>query len=197
MGRWAVVLAIALVAAGCSGGGSSTTTEVQTTASTAPDDPTAPTSESLAANEGFLTLPTGFADCGATILTSGWPTTTVFNDEITLSCLNDAIASQTASQYVYWGRDQTGGISGLIIRVNTLGVLTVIDYTVDAAGNVESSDQTCAELQSGMGQPPVCATPADSAGGSVETTVPGRSQSDHSRDRGGQSPPSTGDRQAP
>jgi hypothetical protein len=152
------VIAVALLLAACSGTGTTSTTGTGSSSSPAgPDDPTAPTEDSLAANESFLAVPAGYQDCGETVLTSGWPTTTLYFAETELACINDAIASHTPSQYVYWGRDGNGGVTGTIIRVNPTGPLSVIGYTVDSTGTVVSSERSCADIAGDVGQPPVCA----------------------------------------
>jgi len=144
------LLVIGMLAAACGTSSAPSTTE--------PEDPGMPTEVALAANEVFLVeMPAGYADCGATVLTSGWPTTTAFNPDTSLSCLNAAIESGTPSQYAYWGRDGTGGISGSVVRLKEDASLTVIDYHVDSEGNVSSTSQDCHELKTDVMQPPVCA----------------------------------------
>jgi hypothetical protein len=126
--------------------------------STEPEDPGVPTEAALAANEVFLVeMPAGYADCGATVLTSGYPTTTAFNPDVSLTCLNRAIETGTPSQYAYWGRDGTGGISGAVVRLGEDASFTVIDYRVDSEGKVTSTSQQCDELGPDVMQPPVCA----------------------------------------
>lgn len=195
MRRLIVTLALALLVASCSGGGTSTTSEGETTLPTNPDDPTAPTSGALAANEGFLAIPVGFADCGISVLTSGWPTTTAFNPETDLACLSEAIASQIPSQYAYWGRDGSEGISGVIIRVNESSPLTFIDYTVDPSGNVESTVYTCVDLETDFARPPVCINPEEagdqSAGSSDSMPSDPRTDGRRPPDRSGSEPGTT------
>jgi hypothetical protein len=193
MRRVALTLALALLVAACSSG-TSTTTEPETTQPANPDDPTAPSSVALAANEGFLAIPVGFADCGVSVLTSGWPTTTAFNPETDLACLNEAIDSRLPSQYAYWGRDESGGISGVIIRVNESSPLTFVDYAVDASGNVESTVYTCVDLETDVARPPICVNPeetgGESSGSSDSTPSDQRSDGRRQSDRSG-SPPGT------
>ncbi len=144
------LLVIGMLAAACGTSSEPSSTE--------PGDPGVPTEAALAANEVFLVeMPAGYADCGATVLTSGYPTTTVFNPDVSLTCLNAAIESGTPSQYAYWGRDGTGGISGAVVRLGEDASLTVIDYRVDSEGKVASTSQQCDELESDVMQPPVCA----------------------------------------
>jgi hypothetical protein len=146
------LLVAAVLMSGCG-------TDTGASSSTQADDPGVPTEAALAANEIFIvSMPDGYADCGATVLTSGWPTTTAFNPESALTCLNDAIATGTPSQYAYWGRDGTGGITGAIIRVQEDTPIEFIEYSVDAVGTVTSQQRTCSELTSGFQQPPICAS---------------------------------------
>lgn len=185
-----VIVLVGVVAAGCGAGASASTDQPVTTTSAAdPDDPSAPTDASLAANDGFLVVPDGYADCGSSILTSGWPTTTVFNPEVELTCLNEAIGSNTSSQYAYWGRDGAGGIDGTIIRVNASQPLTFIDYTVDSSGNVGNRIYACVELESDIAQLPVCVHPEETADPGAGTSEPTQRSEDgrqppRSRDRG-------------
>jgi hypothetical protein len=147
----ATLFIVAALLAGCG-------TDQAASSTTEQVDPGVPTGAALAANEVFIvSMPDGYADCGTTVLTSGWPTTTVFNPETTLTCLNDAIASGTPSQYAYWGRDGTGGIEGVIIRVQAEAPIALIAYSVDATGAVTSQERTCSQLTSGIQEPPTCA----------------------------------------
>jgi hypothetical protein len=185
-----IVVLVALLATACNAPSSASTDQPATTSATDPDDPSAPTGGSLAANEGFLVVPDGYEDCGASILSSGSPTTTVFDPEVELTCLNEAIESNTPSQYAYWGRDEAGSITGTIIRVNASQPFTLIDYTVDSAGNVDSSVYECFELESDDDQLPVCVLPDEAVnrgGGPSEPTQPrsGDSRPPRSGSRGG------------
>ena len=59
----------------------------------------------------------------------------------------------------FFGRDNEGGIAGLIVRVGGTDDITVIDYHIDPEGVVTSSETACVVLDtSGMG-PPTCIEP--------------------------------------
>ncbi|NNF11415.1 MAG: hypothetical protein HKN74_14145, partial [Acidimicrobiia bacterium] len=96
-----------------------------TTATTAdPSVGTPATDQALAAAEAFRAVPDGYQDCGHTNLTSGWPTTTIFNAEIGAVCITDAAASGTRSQQSFSGRDNAGGLDGRIVRVEGIEDIT-------------------------------------------------------------------------
>lgn len=147
--RWGAALVSLSLLSACSNGGS---------VDTEPTESLAPTDAALAANERFLEVPNDLLDCGATVLTSGWPTTTVFNPEISSRCILDAAQAKEPAQYAYWGRDGTGGITGVVIRVNELSPITVVEYSVDAAGGLDSAEEPCAALETESLEPPQCAS---------------------------------------
>jgi hypothetical protein len=150
----ALVVAVLVAGAGCSDN------NPEGAESTSPADPTestAPTDAALAAGEAFRVVPGGHDDCGATVLTSGWPTTTAFNSEIAAQCIVAAAVSGDPAQYAVWGRDGRGGIVGTIIRVDGPDMIVFIDFAVDPEGRTDSSDAPCRELASSPFAPPVCA----------------------------------------
>ncbi|MBT8202436.1 MAG: hypothetical protein KJO87_03930 [Acidimicrobiia bacterium] len=128
-----------------------------TTATTAdPSVGTPATDQALAAAEAFRAVSDGYQDCGHTNLTSGWPTTTIFNAEIGAVCITDAAASGTRSQQSFSGRDNAGGLDGRIVRVEGIEDITVITYHVEPEGTVSSDQITCAELVAPSNEPPSC-----------------------------------------
>lgn len=141
------VLVVLVLASGCSNDG---------TEDTELGESLAPTEVALAADEAFRSVPGGYDDCGATVLTSGWPTTTIFNPEVSARCIVNAADSGISAQYATWGRDGVGGIVGTIIRVNGPGDITFIEYGVDADGNVDSADTPCQRLTVESFEPPGC-----------------------------------------
>jgi hypothetical protein len=157
------VMVAAVVLVGCS----DTTEEPDATAgaessvSVEQTDPllgTPPTAEAEATNNDFILVPVDVLDCGTSILTSGWPTTTVFVAEIEAECILAAAKSGTPAQQTFWGRDDRGGIDGTIIRVDGPGAVTAVDYDIDPEGNLISGDTTCQELSVGSFEPPACLT---------------------------------------
>jgi hypothetical protein len=159
----AAVMVAAVVLVGCS----DTTEETDATAGAESSvaveqtDPllgTPPSAEAEAMNNDFILVPGDLLDCGTSILTSGWPTTTVFVAEIAAECILAAANSGTAAQHTFWGRDDRGGIDGTIIRVDGPGAITAVDYYIDPEGNLTSSDTTCQELSVGSFEPPACLT---------------------------------------
>lgn len=110
----------------------------------------------VAADEEARLVPAGYADCGSVNLTSGWPTTTVFNVAAQGECITQAEASGEPAQHAFSGRDNEGGMVGSIVRVSGPEDVTVISYHIDPEGVVTISTTTCVGLQtSGIG-PPTC-----------------------------------------
>ena len=89
-------------------------------------------------------------------MTSGWPTTTVYNPEIAATCILDASAARSLAQYAYWYRDGGGGIYGVLIRVNAASPITVTEYGISPDGELARSDSDCSLLSSGGFEPPFC-----------------------------------------
>ncbi len=161
-----LLAAIVVLVAGCGDDATEETEPVDgssapTQAATEQTEPaatdSAPTQTAMDSNEEFLAVPGGYADCGATILTSGWPTTTAFNPELSSECILDAAGAGDTAQQAFWGRDNVGGIDGTILRVEGPGEITSIAYHVDPDGNVASSQQECSALESISFEPPSCA----------------------------------------
>ena len=126
------------------------------TPSTDTGDGTPASELAVAADQEMRAVPDGYVDCGSVSLRSGWPTTTVFNTEMQGECITQAAASGEPSQQAFSGRNNEGGIVGSIVRVNGPDDLAVIDYHIDPAGSVTSSETTCTGLDtSGIG-PPTC-----------------------------------------
>jgi hypothetical protein len=125
-------------------------------ASTDDADGTPASDLAVAADEETRLVPAGYADCGSVNLTSGWPTTTVFNVAAQGECIIQAETSGEPTQQAYSGRDNEGGMVGSIVRVSGPEDATVIDYHIDPEGVVTISTTTCVGLQtSGIG-PPTC-----------------------------------------
>lgn len=149
-----VILAIAL--ASCSSTNTNETT-ASTPATTAdPSVGTPATGQALAAGEAFRAVPGGYLDCGHTNLSSGWPTTTVFNSEIGAVCITEAARTGTPSQQSFSGRDNAGGLDGRILRVEGASEIKMISYHIDPNGAVSSTEMTCQELTEPISEPPLC-----------------------------------------
>ena len=116
-----------------------------------------PTERALFANEEHLRTPAGFADCGSTVMTSGWPTTTAFNPEISAQCIMDAALLGQPSQYSYWWRTGAGGLQGVVIRVAGPDDIRAMEYTVGADGILDGVFEPCSSLEIIHGEPPFCA----------------------------------------
>lgn len=147
--RLAVVLGIGLLTASCALRASDTPTTVS-----GQDVP--PTELAQDADESIRVVPDGYADCGTTLLSSGWPTTTAYLPEVSASCIVEAVATGNRAQYSYTQRDNAGGIQGTIVRVEGQGSVTELSYTVDAEGNSTTVRVTCASLLVADFAPPVC-----------------------------------------
>ncbi len=115
----------------------------------------APTEAAVAADREFRVVPEGFADCDSVVLTSGWPTTSVYLESRN-DCLLDAATAGTPAQYSYTGRDLAGGMTGTILRVLGPGEIRMINYAVSPSGTVTDAETTCAELTT-QDLLPVCA----------------------------------------
>ncbi len=146
--RWGIVVLIVGLLAAC---GDNPAGEDEDPGGSQP-----PTEEAMAANAEFLAPPIGYEDCGTTVMTSGWPTTTSYNAEISARCILDAADVNSLAQYGYWSRDGRGGIQGVVIKVNAASPLTVTEYGVDSEGAVSSVSENCSLLTSDSFQPPSC-----------------------------------------
>ncbi len=151
-----VILAIGL--ASCSSTDTTKTT-TDTTATTADSSVGTPaTDQALAAGEAFRAVPDGYLDCGHTNLSSGWPTTTVFDSEIGAVCITEAARTRTPSQQSFSGRDNAGGLDGRILRVEGASEVTMITYHIEPDGAVSSTRVTCQELTEPISEPPLCSS---------------------------------------
>ena len=148
MVRWGVTVLLACLIAACA------ETPVEVDDDAAVSEP--PTEAATAANSDFLEPPIGYEDCGTTVMTSGWPTTTAYNAEISARCILNASDVNRLAQYAYWYRDGNGGIHGVLIRVNAASPMTVTEYGVDSAGVVSSVDESCRLLTGDGFEPPSC-----------------------------------------
>lgn len=150
-----MIIALILATTACVSTSSVDTGASDTTQDTAPSGTTAttvsipedgaPTDEAVAADQEFRVVPDGFADCDSVVLTSGWPTTSVYVESRN-DCILEAAASGTPAQYSYTGRDLAGGMAGTILRVLGPGEILMIDYAVSPSGTVTDEETTCAEL---------------------------------------------------
>ena len=121
-------------------------TSVPTTTWSPPaDDPTQPSPAAVAADREFRVAPSELFDCGVHVRTSGWPTTTV-GDPGRVDCIVEAAEAGTSAQFVSTARDFEGGMEGMIFRVLGPADILVIDYRVDPAGDVTSTERTCTAL---------------------------------------------------
>ena len=162
----AVLVAIlAITFASCSSSDTAGTTAGSTATTADPSVGTPATDQAVAAGEAFRAAPDGYRDCGHTNLSSGWPTTTVFNSEIGAVCISDAATSGTQAQQSFSGRDNAGGLDGRIVRVQGIEEITVITYHVDPRsalyrvdpdGTVSSDQVTCRRLVFPISEPPSC-----------------------------------------
>lgn len=148
MRRWGFALAVLAIVAGACSNSASEETE--------PTGSVAPTEQAMAANDELLRIPAGLADCGTTVLTSGWPTTTAFNPEVSASCIMSAVETGVPSQYAYWFRDGAGGLQGVIVRVEGPDSLLFMEYNVDEAGILTGLFEPCAGLETVGFNPPGC-----------------------------------------
>lgn len=121
--------------------------------STAADPAGAPTEAAIDAANAFTQTPVGYVDCGVSVLTSGWPTTTMYVAEVA-TCILEAVEP---AHYAYWGRDQLGGAEGAVIRLEASGKFLQIDFRVDDQGDIDSEQSTCSSLTSDPFEPPRCA----------------------------------------
>ncbi len=144
----AALVALAILLTACDDGSS------EETEGLGPSE--APTERALEANEDHLRTPTGLVDCGSTVMTSGWPTTTAFNPSVSATCIMDAAEKGEPAQYSYWWRDGSGGLHGVIIRVNGPEDLRAMEYTISADGIVEGVFDPCDALEVVDGEPPFC-----------------------------------------
>ena len=132
----------------------------ESSASSVDDAEGTPASDAaIATDEELRLVPDGHADCGSVNLASGWPTTTVFNAEVQGECIIEAAASGEPAQMAFSGRDNDGGVVGLIVRVGGTDDITVIEYHIDPEGVVASSETTCAVLDTSSMGPPTCIEP--------------------------------------
>ena len=127
------------------------------TEETEPTGSIAPTEEAMSVNDELLLVPSGYRDCGITVTTSGWPTTTAYNAEYSAGCIVESAESGTAAQYAYWGRDGGGGLQGVIVRVADGGSIELMEYHIDSTGVLDGVFDPCSGLVSGEFEPPVCA----------------------------------------
>lgn len=105
----------------------------------------APTEAAVAADREFRAVPDGFEDCDSVVLTSGWPTTSVYVESRN-DCILEAATAGTPAQFSYTGRDLAGGMAGTILRVLEPGEILMIDYAVSPSGAVTEEETTCSEL---------------------------------------------------
>ena len=148
--RIVVVLWLASALAGCSlrGTGPSTTID--------PGNSIPPTQAAVEADEAMRVVPDGYLDCGTTSLTSGWPTTTMYVGEISAVCILDAANAGVPAQYSYTSRDNAGGVTGTILRVDGVEMIVELDYRVDDEGNPTTTELTCTSLTGDDHEPPSC-----------------------------------------
>jgi hypothetical protein len=128
------------------------------TASTTLDDGMPPSDEALTADEAMRVVPDGYVDCGTVVLTSGWPTTTIFAPDAA-ACILDAADRGRPAQQAFTGRDQTGGMEGWLIRVDGPAGITMVEYRIDADGGTTSAETSCTTLETTPMGPPVCPEP--------------------------------------
>ncbi len=119
-----------------------------------------PTEAALAADRDMRRVPAGYEDCGSTIPTSGWPTTTVALPGRTDCILAAAVAGSPAS-YSVTGRDHAGGMRGVIYRVDGPGLFQVIRYQTTTTGALTDSVESCADFIAPESQydEPTCSPP--------------------------------------
>jgi len=119
-----------------------------------------PTEAALAANAEFLLVPAEFTDCGETITTSGWPTTTMaFGVD---PCILESSETGQPASYGIWGRDHRGGIDGVHYTVGGPDEAAAVAYHVAADGTVTIvQTQDCRALVAGSSEStyPECVEP--------------------------------------
>ena len=153
----AVVMMVAIVMGACSASDDPGVTEPgEGSAATAGDG--TPSDPALTADETMRAVPDGYVDCGTVVLTSGWPTTTIFTPDAA-ACILDAADRGRPSQQAFTGRDHTGGMEGWLIRVEGPEAITMVSYRIDADGGTATATTSCTSLETSPIGPPVCPEP--------------------------------------
>ncbi len=145
-----VFVILTLAGAGCSLRSSGPSTTID------PGLGVAPTQAALDADEVMRQVPSGYVDCGTTVLSSGWPSTTAYVSEQSAACIVEAASAGSRAQHAYTHRDHAGGIEGTIIRVEGSASILMLTYHIDDQGNATTTDVTCEALDVPQFEPPVC-----------------------------------------
>ena len=146
-----VAVVLIVVGAGCAlrSDGPSTTVD--------PALGVAPTQLALDADTTMREVPSGYRDCGTTVLSGGWPSTTVYVSEQSAAWIVEAANAGSLAQHAYTHRDHAGGINGTIIRVEGPASILMLTYHIDDQGNPTTTDVACETLDVPQFEPPVCA----------------------------------------